>query len=930
MMPLMSTRASSQGDDRARTVHVVPHTHWDREWYLPFETFQLRLGDVAEAIVDLLERDPSRYPSFTLDGQAILLEDIVDLRPDLRDRIERHVRDGRLRIGPWYVLSDEFLTSPEALVKNMELGMRACQAYGGAMQVAYTPDSFGHIAHMPTIIRGFGLDAIVFQRGVGDEGERLGSEFTWRSPDGASDVLAVHLVGTYSPIVSIGHDDQSYCDPLDLDQAATHLQAILYGNGASNIPEAWLRSNIERVGGIAAYANGPHLLLLNGSDHLFPQPTLPDVLDDARRRHPHLTFLHTDIEHYVEAVREDHDTSRVHQDEFRGSRYYHVLSGVWSARMPLKTTNHAVETLLERYAGPLLGLSLLEGGPDDRHALDEAWRTLLRNHPHDSICGCSIDPVADAMMARFARAERLAHGLVQRAVTHLAPQRAERTWTVFTPTPDASWGTVALTFDAPRGSRDALRAYDTEGQALPMQVHVDETTAPGDARVQVERVSMRVATPLTPMGLSNLTIAVEEVDAGAAPEPTDPVDTLRHEDGSIVLRNAALELQVHRDGTLLLIDRAEGLRHAMHLCFEDQADAGDSYDYSPVRGADVRMSTLRDAPRLALDGPLRASVSLRHHLELPERLAEDRCSFEGVSTIEARLTVHLDAFADTILLDVEVDNSAHDHRLRLWLENDLVTHTILRDTHWATLRSPIDPPEGKGWHQAPTRTHPIRRFAAMEDEERTLALVTRGLPEVEGVRTPRGTALALTLLRSIGWLSRDDLASRPQEAGPALEAPGAQQLGPFEARLAIAPSRAGDTARLTMQADRCIAPPMAVPSDAACAGIDIAAPNVMARPARGWTLTPPLTLSTITPTQLDGPLDDEATVIVRIYNAGRDTTEGILRAPSSIRRCHIVRLDQTPIQEHAFEGTDVPIALPHAGVLTLAIELSDDVSPTIG
>ena len=913
---------------RARTVHVVPHTHWDREWYRPFEAFQLRLGDVVASILDLLDGDPERYPSFTLDGQAIVLDDVLEVRPDLRARLEAHVRARRLRIGPWYVLADEFLTSPEALVANLALGLRTCRAFGGALPVAYTPDSFGHVAHLPTIVHGFGLDAIVVQRGFGDEGESLGGEWTWRSPDGTHDVLAIHLVGTYSSAAAIGHGDAGYRDPLDLERARRHLHAILFGEGTSDVPDAWLRTAIERLdGGLDAYANGPHLLLLNGTDHLFPQPTLPDVLEDVRLHHPELEVVHDDLETYVAAVRRDHDTSAVHQGELRWGRYHHVLSGVWSTRMPLKLRNHAVETSLERYAAPLLARSRAAGGPDDVASLHEAWRTLLRNHPHDSICGCSVDGVAQAMDARFDAAERLADAVVERAVGHLIPEGHARRWAVFAPSPTSGWGSVELTLDVPIGAGDRIAVRDRAGRRLPSQRRAVRGTAPGRRDEAVDRVTLRVATPLTPLGLDPIDVTTDERDDAPVAAP-DTVEVHRDPGGDVTLRNGALVLRIAADGALHLTDVPSGRAYALRLRLEDASDAGDTYDASLVPDLAPRFADPVDRPDVVEAGPIRASVASSYALDLPERLADDRRTPVGATTLHARVTLHLDAFADVVRLDVALDNPADDHRLRMWLETDLTTHTLLRDAHWAVLRRPIDPPTAAGWYQAPARTHPVRRFAALDDALRGLALLTGGLPEVEAVRTASGTALAATLLRSVGWLSRDDLTSRPEGAGPALPTPGAQQRGRFTAHLAIAPFTAGDAAHLARAADRFVAPPVALPvppTDAAPAAPTRDRPGD--GPDDGWTLDPPLTLSTLTVATPDGPLGaTPSTVVVRLYNAAETPTVGTLRAPHPIRRCRTVRLDETPLGEVDTQGATIPLTLPPAGVVTLAVDLDPTAS----
>jgi mannosylglycerate hydrolase len=391
--------------ERARlTAHVVPHTHWDREWYEPFETFRGRLVAVIDRAIEILESNP-RFTSFTLDGQAIVLEDYLAVKPEKREALERLIRQGRLRIGPWYVLADEFLVSPEALVRNLQLGRALCRQFGDYLPVAYTPDSFGHISKLPLLTQGFGLESIVFECGVGDEGERLRGEFIWRAADGETQVFAAHLLGTYSAVAAIGHADWELRDAYRKERAVSHARAALYGTEGTDVSflPPWFKASLERVpGGVRAYAQGDALLLLNGSDHLYPQANLPEILGDLREAFPEIDFVHSDVEAFVEQAQTTARELACYQGEFRGSRYQHVLSGVLSARLYLKQANHQAETRLERVTEPLTTLAWLEGAAYPQALLRHAWQTLLKNHPHDSICGCSIDAVHDEMMTRFA------------------------------------------------------------------------------------------------------------------------------------------------------------------------------------------------------------------------------------------------------------------------------------------------------------------------------------------------------------------------------------------------------------------------------------------------------------------------------------------------------------------------------------------------
>ncbi len=166
---------------------MVSHTHWDREWYRTFQSFRARLVDTVDRVLDLVRDDPGFH--FQLDGQTIVLEDYLAVRPKRRDELIQAVRAGRIAIGPWYVQPDSFLPSGEAHVRNLLEGRRVASEYGPCETVAYTPDSFGHPAQFPQIFAGFDLGPFIYWRGNGNEIAELPAEYRWVAPDG-SEVIA--------------------------------------------------------------------------------------------------------------------------------------------------------------------------------------------------------------------------------------------------------------------------------------------------------------------------------------------------------------------------------------------------------------------------------------------------------------------------------------------------------------------------------------------------------------------------------------------------------------------------------------------------------------------------------------------------------------------------------------------------------------------
>jgi alpha-mannosidase len=351
---------------------VVAHTHWDREWYLPFEQFRLRLGAVVDGVLDTLERDPS-FRSFTLDGQAIVLEDYVEVRPDNDARLRALLAAGRLEAGPWYVLPDEILVGGESLVRNLLLGRRVCRRFGVEPSTAgYEPDSFGHPGQLPQLLAGFGLGPFLFSRGLGDELDDLGVVFRWRA--GGAEVVACQMLPHYDNLARL----------------------------------EWYRDAPERVEGIVARfgellraAGQDTILLANGSDHLPIEPELPSMCAELEAGFG-TEFRIGRYSDFAPVA----DGLPVYEGELVGSRLQNVLRGVNSARIYLKQANERAERRLLAVETLAALRTLRDGAPYPAEDLRLLWRDLLRNHPHDSICGCSCDEVHRDMVVRYEQLDR--------------------------------------------------------------------------------------------------------------------------------------------------------------------------------------------------------------------------------------------------------------------------------------------------------------------------------------------------------------------------------------------------------------------------------------------------------------------------------------------------------------------------------------------
>ncbi|MBL0174475.1 MAG: hypothetical protein IPP94_04265 [Ignavibacteria bacterium] len=569
------------------TYHFISHTHWDREWYLPFETFRAMLVRMMDDTMDLLDVR-SEFRAFTLDGQSVLLEDYTTIRPERAKKLRALGKAGRLFAGPWYVLPDEFLVSGESLVRNLMIGSSIARDFDMAMEVGYIPDSFGHAAAMPAILRGFGIDNAILYRGFGGEAEHRTSEYRWKSPDG-SEVLLVHL------------HRHGYSGAYFADQTRKEILARFRS----------LKRDVD------ARATTPHRLLLNGGDHHWPDASLPAALDLLRLEFDD-EMVHGTLPEFIDAVRDSAPPALpLVEGELRsGYKYAFVMhGGVYSSRMYLKQENRSCERLLERYAEPLHAFAVTRGMRPLSHLLRHAWKELLKNHPHDSICGCSVDQVHRDMMTRFAAARAVAQSVVDASLEHLLPRDTGATKDdtqlfFFNPSPRPRSEIVQCEIrlyrqDVVVGLNPDVRVadalppaggvalLDADGNDVPLQIldrredfdiTYSEHGYPAQTRADVFTCLVE-ARDIPAFGYGGLRIKKRD---GL---PTFPSEIKVR---GTTLENGHAHVKVNANGSLDVTDLSSGRTiTGLHL-FEDGGDAGDEYTYSsPPRDRIVGSKTAR-------------------------------------------------------------------------------------------------------------------------------------------------------------------------------------------------------------------------------------------------------------------------------------------------------------------------------------------------
>ncbi|MBY3632300.1 alpha-mannosidase [Enterococcus faecium] len=753
-----------------KKVYIISHSHWDREWYMAYEQHHMRLIELIDDLLELFEVDPS-FNSFHLDGQTIILDDYLQVRPEKRQAIQQAINEGKLRIGPFYILQDDFLISSESNVRNMLIGMEESRKWGTPVMLGYFPDTFGNMGQTPQLMKQAGISAAAFGRGVKPigfdnqvlEAENYSSQYSemwWKGPD------------------------------------QTAIFGLLFANWYSNgneIPvekEAALAFWKQKLADAEQYASTNHLLMMNGVDHQPVQKDISKAIHLANELFPDYEFIHSNFTDYLEAVQKDvpEDLGSVEGElTSQETDGWYTLANTASARVYLKQWNTKVQRQLENITEPLATMAYEVSGNYPHDQLDYAWKTLMQNHPHDSICGCSVDSVHREMIPRFEKADEVGKYLAQDSLEQLTaaidttgfPKDSFPFVIVNTAGMDKT-GEAEITIELERkrfaeGIPEQLyqelenlpkRKYHVEtksGATIPA-ILSEETVQfgydlPKDRfRVPYMARMIKVTLPLENMpAFSWETFALVEGEAKA-----EEKETMIHQSGRII-ENGPLHLTIEKNGTITMEDRKNKRKlNNLHI-FEDIGDIGNEYIFKqPFCDQPILSSNKENSEvKVLVDTPEIAKISILQEMEIPvsadERLEKEqqmvvefryrkaeRSKEKRILQIKTIMTIRKDS--KKIDFETTLDNQMKDHRLRVLFPTKLHVEHHEADSIFEVVKRPNH--VSKSWEN-PTNPQHQQAFVNIHDEEYGVTVGNFGLNEYEVTEDGQ---IAVTLLRSVGEL----------------------------------------------------------------------------------------------------------------------------------------------------------------------------------
>ncbi|WP_078378845.1 glycoside hydrolase family 38 N-terminal domain-containing protein [Sutcliffiella halmapala] len=733
---------------KQKKVYVVPHSHWDREWYFTIEDSNVLLVENMDYLMDVLEKD-EEYHGYVFDAQMSIVDEYLKIRPEQRERLQKLVAAKRIFVGPWYTQADTLLVNKESVIRNLLYGTRMAKEMGHSMNVGYLPDIFGQNMYLPSMFADFGIDYSILQRGIYTDQLNGDLNFTWKSPDGKT-VKANNIYFGYGPGKFLSTDE-------------TYV-------------EERLLPLLETLGDMNQRTN--NVLLPAGGDQVLVRDHFPNTVKELNELDPTHEYVLSDFEAFMqETWKKDGEAfENVIEGELIASQKSRIHNTIRSQRYDLKKLNYEVENKILYILEPLAVLGKSFGLKYPQTWLDQMWKMLFDVHAHDSIGGCNSDDTNRDIIVRLEKVERIADGLINiikkqmtRAIskqlgqdnvivffnTNVKAYNGLLETVVFTKEPSFSLSTKA-------GEELAYTIRSQEYLSGGKQIVV---TADGEKEVEVPgyyRTELNVnIKDLPAMGYATFIIVENRGQA------------LKLSSTSNERKVANEFFEVSYEGGKLLLDNKGAMQRLENfLRFENVADAGDSYDFSPLKGDTPIFIEEMELLSVEKDS-LVERMTVKSTVELPSNLASRTVndtpeSNQEKSKLEIYTTFELHQGEALVRVEHEIDNTCEDHRIRVLLATGIkqIEHSYA-DQAFSMIKRPVVNPYLETWREnkfaeAPVPIYPLENFVAVSEKSTTFATVTKGIKEYEVLTETN--ELALTLFRSVGLLGKDNLLWRPGRA----------------------------------------------------------------------------------------------------------------------------------------------------------------------
>lgn len=768
-----------------KKIYYFSGTHWDREWYQTYQGFRLRLVRMIDDMLDYLEKNED-FGVFHFDGQTIVLEDYLEIRPENRSRLEKLIQQRRILIGPWYCMPDEFLVSGESLIRNFHRGQWICERFQTkAWQVGYVCDIFGHIAQFPQILKGFGLKGAVLGRGTNES--TTPAFFNWESPDGS-------MLPVYKIPDTFGYG--AY--------ALSTLGQLARGQEIDPHSDVFKEKTVEYIDREFSRTQLPVCVVMDAMDHEPLHPKTPEYLREIQKLYPDAEVLHVNLERLFDDIGASGEQLPLRSGELyeSGKGFYggfiHVLTHTLSSRPEIKRRNDQCEALLEKWLEPMFVFWKQNGIDYPLEYLNTAWKWLLQNHPHDSICGCSADRVHEEMGFRFSQVESICQSIqVDAEKTYSGGLKRcdeeNNQISVLNPTAYEYTGLTELTLPFTPGYKkyaepfgyekiNAFRLYDREGNEVPYAIKRMRTNtvvvSQGEMTVPADVYTIACEMKVNAFGTTMLHVVPSD-------DPVRFFGSLALEQGG--LDNGLVRITVNGDGTFHLFDYGTQKQYANLLNLVDDGEIGDGW-HSVRPKCDICVNKSRMIScAVTVSSPVYSELLIRRELVVPKFMNYSENGIERSAETVSLLveqTIGLSSQSRRVNVELKFENNAKYHRLRMAFPTGVKTERYKVNQAFAFVERKCGRNrETADWKEADQMEKSTNGIVTVRNEDETgLAFIGKfGFHECS-VEDDAARTMYLTLHRGFGKVY--------YEPGELI---GAQELGEHVRSFALEPLSADIT-----------------------------------------------------------------------------------------------------------------------------------------
>ncbi|MRY42778.1 alpha-mannosidase, partial [Parabacteroides distasonis] len=638
-----------------KKVHIVPHMHWDREWYFTTEESRILLVNNLEEIMTMLEENED-YPYYVLDGQTAILEDYFAAKPENKERVKALVQKGKLIIGPWYTQTDEMVVGGESIVRNLLYGMKDCEEFGEAMKIGYLPDSFGQSARMPQILNNFDIHHSIFWRGVS---ERMGTdktEFYWKDENDFK---------VLTQLFPLGYAIGKY---LPLDKEA-------------------LKARIDKYFGVLDKgATTENIILPNGHDQMPVQRNIFEVMKVLKEIYPDRDFFLSKYENVFEEL-EKQDNLAVLEGEFLDGKYMRVHRSIFSTRMDIKAANARIENKITNILEPLASIAYSLGFEYQSGLIELIWKEIMKNHAHDSIGCCCSDKVHKEIMARFELAEDKVDNLItfykRKIVDAMSKDITLDKLTAFNLLPyereEVIRGEIITKFKG-------FKLIDENKTEKEFEILNKEIVDAGLIDRQIVhygnydpfvKYTVEFKDTLPSMGYK--TYLIQECENNKDTSEASNVSEVETE---------FYKIDINENGTLNITDKKNNVNYKDVMLLEDGADDGDEYDFSPLEDDFLIYNNAVKCESIIIKNALSSEITIKYVMDIPKDLDSRKAKvIDCKMPVEINLTLH----ENNPIIDVKMNitNFATEHRVRAYIPTQIASKVSLSDNQFGTIERAV-------------------------------------------------------------------------------------------------------------------------------------------------------------------------------------------------------------------------------------------------